>query len=134
MLQTVCGVEALSHSSVYEWFKWFRDWCGDLEDDSRCGRPSISRNADTIANVLGMVICDRRWAPRMKGGELNMSKETIHRILYDDLHKKKKISAKLVPHRLTDEQKRRRLKSWQYSLQTCQETPTFSTALFSFLR
>jgi hypothetical protein len=21
MLQTVCGVEALSHSSVYEWFK-----------------------------------------------------------------------------------------------------------------
>jgi transposase len=55
MLQTAYGDEALSRSSVFEWFKRFKDGREDLQVDQRSGRPSTSRNADTIANVLEMV-------------------------------------------------------------------------------
>jgi transposase len=55
MLETVYGDEALSRSSVFEWIKRFKDECEKLQDDSRSGRPSTSRNADKIANVLEMV-------------------------------------------------------------------------------
>jgi transposase len=60
MLQTVYGDEALSGSSIFEWFKRFKDGREDLQDDPRSGRPSTSRNADTIANVREMVTWDGR--------------------------------------------------------------------------
>jgi hypothetical protein len=37
MLQTIYGDEALSCSSVSEWFKQFEDRHGDLQDDPRSG-------------------------------------------------------------------------------------------------
>jgi hypothetical protein len=55
MLQTVYGDEALSHSSVFEWFERFRDGREDLQDDPSSGCPSTSLNADTITNVHEMV-------------------------------------------------------------------------------
>jgi transposase len=53
MLRTVYGDEVLSRSSVYEWFKRYKD--GHEEDDPRSGHPSTTRNADTIANGREMV-------------------------------------------------------------------------------
>jgi hypothetical protein len=47
-----------------------------LQDDPRSGRPSTSRNADTIANVREMVTRDRRLILRMMLDELNINKET----------------------------------------------------------
>jgi hypothetical protein len=49
MLQIVCSDEALCRSSVFEWFKQFEGGREVLQDDPRSGRPSTSRNADTIA-------------------------------------------------------------------------------------
>jgi hypothetical protein len=37
MLQTIYGEEALSCSSVFEWFKQFKDGHEDLQDDPRNG-------------------------------------------------------------------------------------------------
>jgi hypothetical protein len=65
MLQTSYGDEALSHSSVFELFKQFKDRHEDLQDDPRSRRPSTTQNADTIANVREMVIQDRRLTLRM---------------------------------------------------------------------
>jgi transposase len=59
MLHKLCGDEALSRSSVFEWLKLFKDGREDLQDDPRSGRPSTSRNADTITNVREMVTRDR---------------------------------------------------------------------------
>jgi hypothetical protein len=50
ILQTVYGDEALSRSSVFEWFKRFKDGHEDLQDEPRSGSLSGSRNADIIAN------------------------------------------------------------------------------------
>jgi transposase len=58
MLQTVYGDESLSHSSVFEWLKRFKDGREDLQDDPRSGRPSTSRHADKIADVREMVTRD----------------------------------------------------------------------------
>jgi transposase len=58
MLQTVYDDKALSHSSVFEWFKLFKDRREDLQDDPRSGRPSTSRNADTMANICEIVTRD----------------------------------------------------------------------------
>jgi hypothetical protein len=58
MLQIVYGDEALSCSSVFEWFKLFKDGREDLQDDARSERPSASRNADTIADVHEVVTSD----------------------------------------------------------------------------
>jgi hypothetical protein len=70
MLQIVYGDEALSCSSVFEWFKLFKDGRDDLQDDARNERPSTSRNADTIANVHEMVTPDCRLTLRMMSDEL----------------------------------------------------------------
>jgi hypothetical protein len=62
--------------------------------------------------------------------ELNIIKETIrHQILCEDL-RKRKICAKFVPHRLTDEQKQRRLTACQDVIQTCQDSPKFFDSIF----
>jgi hypothetical protein len=37
MLRTVCGDEALRRSSVFEWFKRFKDGRENLQDDPRSG-------------------------------------------------------------------------------------------------
>jgi hypothetical protein len=42
MLQTVYCDQALSGSSVFEWFKRFEDGQEDLQDDPRRGCPSTS--------------------------------------------------------------------------------------------
>jgi transposase len=118
MLQIVCGYEALSHSSIYEWFKRFEEGHEDLQNDPTSGCPSVSRNADTISNVCEMVTRDRRWALRMMTDELNINKETIHQIIYEDLQKRK-ICAKLIAHTLTDKQTQRRLTSCQGFIQAC---------------
>jgi hypothetical protein len=55
------------------WFKRAKDGCEDLEDDPRSGSPSTSRNADT-------------WEGDMTD-ELNISKETIHQILPEEVRK-----------------------------------------------
>jgi hypothetical protein len=68
----------------------------------------------------------------MLSDKLNIN-ETIRQILHEDLGKGK-IWAKFVPHRLTDEQKQRRLTSGQGFIQTCQNNPNFFIAFFSSLR
>jgi hypothetical protein len=56
LLKTICDNEALSSSSVFEWFKRFKDGREYLQDDPRSERPTTSRNADTVANVGEIVI------------------------------------------------------------------------------
>jgi hypothetical protein len=55
ILQTVYDDEALSRSSVFEWFKRFQDGHEDLQVDPRIGRASTCRNTDAVANARKMV-------------------------------------------------------------------------------
>jgi transposase len=128
MLQTVYGDEATSHSSVFEWFKRLKDGREDLQDDPKGGRPSTSRNANTITNVREMVTQDGQLTLRMMSHELNINKETIRQIFHEDL-RKRKICATF--YSLTDEQKQRRLTSCLDFNQICQDNPSFLDCILS---
>jgi transposase len=133
MLQSVYDDEALSRRIVSEWFKRFKDGRENFEDDPSSGRPSTSRNADTISNAREIVIRDRRWALRMMAYELNIDMEMTRRILHEDL-RKRKICAKYALRSLTHEQKQRRLTLCQDFIQTSQDNPNLLDSIFSYLR
>jgi hypothetical protein len=120
MSQTACGDEALSRSSASDWFKRSKDGREDLQDDPRSGRPTASRNGREV------VTRERRWALGMMADEVNSSEETILQ--------KRRMCAKFVPHRLTDQQKQRRLASHQGYIQTWQDKRSFLHFVFSFLK
>jgi hypothetical protein len=69
MLQVAYGNEALNCSSVFDWFRPFKDGCKDFQDDPRRGRSSASRNADTNLNISEIVTRDRRRTLRMLSDE-----------------------------------------------------------------
>jgi hypothetical protein len=124
MSQTVYGDEAIRSSSVFESFERFTDGREDVKNDPRSGRPSASQQVHTIANVLEIVIRDRRLTLIMMSDELDINKELIRQTHHEDL-RKRKICTKFVPHSLTDEEKQRRLTSCQDFIQTCQDNPSF---------
>jgi hypothetical protein len=55
MLKTVNGDETVSRRNAFGWFKRFKDWREELQDDPRSRRPSASRKTDTIANIREIV-------------------------------------------------------------------------------
>ena len=73
----------------------------------RAARPP-SRTADNTEQVKQLVRADRRLTVRMIASELSISKETVWKIITEDLGMRK-ICAKMVPKLLSDDQKERRV-------------------------
>ena len=75
-----------------------------MEDDTRSGRPSSSRNEDNVVRIRDMIREDRTVTVRMLADALHINKSTRHQILREDLGKRK-LNAGLVPHAFTQDQK-----------------------------
>jgi transposase len=58
LLQKAYGSDSLSRSMTFEWFKLFRESRESLEDDERSGRPTTSRNEQTIEKVCQLIMQD----------------------------------------------------------------------------
>ncbi|GBM61602.1 Putative uncharacterized protein FLJ37770 [Araneus ventricosus] len=128
MLVKVYDVEEVSKKCVFEWFKCFRDGKEDVEDEQRSGRPPTSTTPDNIERVRRMLADDRRLSLRMIAEELKVSLDSVSNIVHEHLQKRK-ICARFVPHKLSDEQKQHRMdripstrvtgirSSWKQSLQ-----------------
>ncbi|GFY26438.1 HTH_48 domain-containing protein [Trichonephila clavipes] len=71
-----------------------------IEDESRNGRPSVSKTTENVVRVRDLAYLDRRLAVRMIGEELNLNHTTVHQILTNEL-KMRKICAKMVPKTLS---------------------------------
>ena len=108
MLSQVYGTFCLKRTTVFEWHKRFKEGREDVNDDDRPGRPMTHRTDETVNSVSALVKSDRRLSIRMMSDELHLSRETVRKILTEELQMRK-ISAKLVPKILTDEQKERRM-------------------------
>ena len=121
MLQEVYGDEKMSCSHVFEWHKRFKEGC-DVEDDSRSGRPSTSRNVDNIERVKQMVRDDCRLIVRMIVDELEINRDSVWKIITEDLGMRK-ICANMVPKFLDDDRKERRVEVCQYILEHLQTEP-----------
>jgi len=98
----------MKKTAVYKWVKRFSEGRESVTDEERSGRTAISRTEENIANVR-QILGENRWlAVRSIAEQVNIDRETIRKILTEDLDMKK-VCAKMVPTELTEEQKQRRV-------------------------
>nr|CAH7719676.1 unnamed protein product [Callosobruchus chinensis] len=107
LLKEVLGDNCMSRTRVFEWHKRFSEGREEVEDDERTGRPVTSRIEENIKKVNEIVRKDRRLSLRMISDLSKIDRETVRKILHEDL-KMTKVCAKMVPKNLTPEQKENR--------------------------
>ena len=118
------GDAPLSITMVFRWFKAFKEGRENVEDDLRSERPISSTNDQNVEVVRAVMAKDRRLSVRMIAEETGLNKNAVHRILTEDLHKRK-ICAKLLPKNLSLEQKANRLEICQDLLGRLEIEPNF---------
>ncbi|KAJ8939206.1 hypothetical protein NQ318_019447 [Aromia moschata] len=92
ILKEVYGIERLSSTQVFEWFKRFKEGRETTEDDSHPGRPQHHR-----ISIRGLAV--------IKG----IDKECVRQILHELFNMPKiVVCAKMVPKLLTPKQKESR--------------------------
>ena len=55
MLRKAYGDPALSRTTVYEWFKRFKEGRESLDDDERSGRPASSRTDESVEKIRELI-------------------------------------------------------------------------------
>ena len=106
-MKKVYSDDCMSRTQVYTWFTRFKNGREDLNDDLRPGCPEVSNRAELVEKVREIIGIDGNFTTRMLGEELNTSKNTIWRILTEDLGKRK-ACVRFVPHQLNEDQKSQR--------------------------
>lgn len=100
--------EVMSRSKTFEWHKRFIEGREDINDDSRAGRPSTSRNVEMVAKVRKIIRSDRRMTIRELSSECNISFGSCQTILTEDVDMRR-VCAKMVPKLLSQDQKNHRI-------------------------
>ena len=104
-MKKVYGDDCVSRTQVYTWFTRFKNGLEDLNDDLRPGRPEVSNRAELVEKDREIIGIDANFTTKMSAAELNTSKNTIWRILSEDLGKRKVCARFVVPHQLNEDQK-----------------------------
>ena len=84
LIQKAYGDAALSRTTIFEWYRRFREGRESVKDDERSGRPTTSRTDDDIAAFDKMVKEDRNVASRLITDTLGIPKTVVLRILRED--------------------------------------------------
>jgi transposase len=108
-LRVVFGDSAPGHTFVYKWFNEFRSGNRDsVKHLHNPGRPVSQRTDANISRVYNLITEQPKSTLLYLSGELLLSKETVRRILVDDLLFSKVCSV-WIPHSLTEENKAQRV-------------------------
>ena len=124
MVNAAYGDQALSCSNVFRWYGWFCDGWEDIEDDPRSGRPTECRNDNNVEKISELLLQNRHLSLRMLADEVNIRKDTVRKIVDEDL-RKRTICSRFVPHSLTPEQKDRRIAACRGLIATVDSDPDF---------
>jgi len=108
MLVQVYRDSAMKKTAVYTWVKCFSEGRETVTNKERSGRPSTSRTEENIAKIRQIVRENRRLTVRSIAEQVNIDRETVRKILTEDLDMRK-VCAKMVPKELSEEQKQRRI-------------------------
>jgi len=111
MLVKVYRDNAMKKTAVYKWVKRFSEGRESVTDKERSGRPVTSRTEENIVKVHQIVRENHRLTVRSIAGQVNIDRETVRKILTEDLDMRK-VCAKMVPKELTEEQKQSRVFSY----------------------
>jgi len=101
----------MKKTAVYKWVKRFSNGRESVTDEERSGRPATSRTEENITIVRQIVRENRRLTVRSVAAQVNIDRETVRKILIEDLDMRK-VCAKMVSKELTEEQKSRRVFSY----------------------
>lgn len=129
MLMKVYGDNCLSRGRVHEWFTRFKEGRESLEDDEHVGQPKFVITPENIEKVREFIKNEPKSSVRYMEMELNISKDSIHRILTEKLNMRK-VCSRFVPHRLTDDQKLLRI---QHSKDIIKEAKKDKNFLYSIV-
>ena len=102
LLTEAYSEDCMSHARVSEWHKQFSEDRESVKDDDHPGCPCAAvtdKNTEKVQNVIRK---DRRLGVRAVAEEVNLERESVRRILTEELNMRK-VSAKMVPKLLSDE-------------------------------
>jgi len=85
MLVQVYGDNVVKKTAVYKWGKRFSEGRESVTDEERSGRPATSRTEENIAKVRQITRENRRLIVRSIAEQVNIDRETIRKILTEDL-------------------------------------------------
>ena len=109
-----------SRSTVVRWFNKFKNGNESLEDKHRSGRPITETTPSNIDKVRS-VIDNNPWCSYDQiEVETSLSRGTIQNIIHDHLKMKKKTS-RWVPHHLTEENRKERVRICKQNLDKFKE-------------
>ena len=104
LLTEAYGEDCMFHARMFERHKWFSEGRESLKNDDCLGRQRTAVTDDNIEKVRDVIRKDRRLGVRAIAEEVNLDRESVRRILKEELNMRK-VSAKMVPKVLSDEQK-----------------------------
>ena len=108
-ISTAFGPSCVSYDTVRRWKKKFESGVESIKNAPKSGRPKSASRKEIVSKIKEIVEGDARFTVRDIARKVGISLSTVHLILKKHL-KVRKISARWVPHLLTDEQKRQRVK------------------------
>ena len=115
MIKEAYGKDAISKSSVYEWYAQFKAGRTDVFDSERSGRPRDATSLTNIEAVKQMVYEDCRVTVREISEALCIRKSSVSNTLEKELNMSK-VCACWVPCQLTEVQMKNRMELSQQFL------------------
>ena len=103
------GPSCVSYDTVRRWKKKFEYGVESIKNAPKSGRTKSASRKETVSKIKEVIEGDARFTVRDIARKVGISLSTVNLILKKHL-KVRKISARWVPHLLTDEQKRQRVK------------------------
>ena len=115
-ISTAFGPSCVSYVTVRRWKKKFESGVESIKNAPKSGRPKSASRKEIVSKIKEIIEGDTRFTVRVIARKVGISLSTVHLILKKHL-KVRKISARWVPHLLTDELKRQRVKVAKKMLQ-----------------
>ena len=124
MLHQAFGDNTMSQRKTLLWYKRFKDGWTSVDDDERSGRPSTSTTPENIAKVREAILADHRQTIHDVCEIAGLTYGTVQRILADNLNMSR-ISARVVPRLLSDDQKAHPVSVCRELKQQARDDPIF---------
>lgn len=102
------NLDVPSQTTVFEWYKRFKEGRQSLVDDPRCGRPTTSSTAENVQIIKAIVDEEPRTSLRAVSESTGLSKDTVRQIFTNQLELRKMCST-WIPHHLSEANKRDRI-------------------------
>ena len=106
----------MSYDTVRSWKNNFESGVDSIKNVPKSGRPKFASRKEIVSKIKEIIEGDARFTVRDIARKVGIPLSTIHLILKKHL-KVQKIFARWVPHLLTDEQNRQRVKVAKKMLQ-----------------